>query len=80
MKEHLLVGAAFCALVGACPYDARASEDEPSVVPELVVTARHREEAARDVPFALNVLDQTALRDRRVDDAQSLFRQVPGLA
>lgn len=47
---------------------------------EIVVTARLREENARDVPFALTVLDAAALEARRIDDTQSLFRQVPGLS
>lgn len=47
---------------------------------EIIVTARLREEDARDVPFALTVLDQGALADRRIDDTQSLFRQIPGLS
>lgn len=47
---------------------------------EIIVTARLREEDARDVPFALTVLDQTALAARRIDDTQSLFRQIPGLS
>lgn len=56
-------------------------ETEPvATVDEIVVTARRREEAARDVPFALTVLDAEALATRRIDDALSLFRQAPGLS
>ncbi|MCC5888189.1 MAG: TonB-dependent receptor [Gammaproteobacteria bacterium] len=39
-----------------------------------------REEAAQDVPFALTVVDSVALGQRRIDDAQSVFRHVPGLS
>lgn len=61
---------------------AQTPSPEPSVteVDEVVVTARRREEAARDVPFALTVLDRDDLRARRVDDTLSLFRQAPGLS
>lgn len=53
------------------------------VMPEtgdVLVTARLRPEPARDVPFALTVLDAETLAVRRIDDTQSLFRQVPGLS
>lgn len=46
----------------------------------IIVTARLREEEARDVPFALTVLDAETLKARRIDDTQSLFRQIPGLS
>ncbi len=46
----------------------------------IVVTARHREENARDVPFALTVLGAESLQTRRVDDTFSLFREAPGLS
>ena len=46
----------------------------------FLVTARQREEAAQDVPFALTVLGADTLEKRRVDDTFSLFRQSPGLS
>jgi len=49
-------------------------------VEEVVVTARRREEAIGDVPFAVTVLGAQDLRERRVDDTLSLFRQAPGLS
>lgn len=57
---------------GAASADARAGD--------IVVTARLRAEAAQDVPFALTVLDSETLATRRIDDTQTLFRQVPGLS
>jgi len=47
---------------------------------EVIVTARLREEGARDVPFALSVLGGNVLSERRIDDTHSLFRQIPGLS
>ena len=44
------------------------------------MTARQREEASQDVPFALTVLDRDALETQRVDDTLSFFRQAPGLS
>ena len=47
---------------------------------DIVVTARLREEPVREVPFNVAVLDAETLAIRRIDDTQSLFRQVPGLS
>lgn len=44
---------------------------------DIVVTARLREEPAREVPFAVDVLGAETLAARRIDDTQSLFRQIP---
>lgn len=57
--------------------DAGVEAERPS---EIIVTARLREEPSQDVPFALTVLGEGELEARRVDDTQSLFRQVPGLS
>lgn len=69
-------------IAGFAPLPALAQEapDVATKVDDIIVTARLREEAARDVPFALTVLDADALAARRIDDTQSLFRQVPGLS
>ena len=71
----------------SAPFNARARELEQSVevdeaarVDVIIVTARRREEEARDVPYALTVLGADALETRRVDDTFSLFRQAPGLS
>ncbi|MDA8020639.1 MAG: TonB-dependent receptor [Thermoanaerobaculia bacterium] len=53
---------------------------EPVVVESILVTARQHEEDAREVPFALTVLDTETLETQRIDDAFSLFRHAPGLS
>lgn len=53
---------------------------EPAASGDIIVTARLREEPAKEVPFALTVLDGDTLDQRRIDDTRSLFRQVPGLS
>ncbi|MGL5837565.1 MAG: TonB-dependent receptor [Sphingorhabdus sp.] len=78
------------AIISASPVAAQAQLNEPTATgavangsdsrADIIVTARLREEAARDVPFALTVLDAEALETGRIDDAQSFYRQVPGLA
>lgn len=71
---------AFAALVPASAVAQPTAAENSSVLEEVIVTARQREESARDVPFALTVLDSDVLAARRIDDTQSLFRQVPGLS
>ncbi len=87
MKRALMMTTTLAALLTAPPQEAIAQkqgdngrplmEEVPDVI---IVTARQREEDARDVPFALTVLDSEALKTRRVDDTFSLFRQAPGLS
>ena len=70
-----------CATFAAPPAIAQQESSEtPALLDEIIVTARHREESERDVPFAITVLDRAALAQRRIDDTHSLFRHVPGLA
>jgi iron complex outermembrane receptor protein len=66
--------------INPLPAFAQGSSVDAPEFSEIIVTARLREEAARDVPFALTVLDNDALVARRIDDTHSLFRQVPGLS
>lgn len=68
------------AAIAPLPAVAQDTSDVVTRDGEIIVTARLREEAARDVPFALTVLDADALAARRIDDTLSLFRQVPGLS
>jgi iron complex outermembrane receptor protein len=56
------------------------SSGDDGLIDEVIVTARHRPESARDVPFAITTLDANTLTAHRVDDTHSLFRQVPGLS
>lgn len=86
----ILMAFTACMLGAAWPADAqddsRAAQDAPVPQQDIVtvdtvtVSARLREEDSSEVPFALTVLDRQALATRRIDDAQSLFRQVPGLS
>jgi len=74
----LFMSAPQSALAQGAEKDAEIREDDRRDV--IIVTARQREEAAKDVPFALTVLGSDALKTRRVDDTFSLFRQAPGLS
>lgn len=77
-----LLSGALLSLPSAGAATASPAGREPSSRPieAIVVTARLREEAAQDVPFALTVLDGVDLEQRRIDDTLSLFRHVPGLS
>ena len=87
MRTCLTTAAAAVALVLSAPFAALAQDpDGPSDGDDLrrldviIVTARQREEASQDVPFALTVLSRDILEARRVDDTFSFFRQAPGLS
>lgn len=77
-----LLSGALLSLPSAGAATASPAGREPSSRPieAIVVTARLREEAAQDVPFALTVLNGVDLEQRRIDDTLSLFRHVPGLS
>lgn len=66
--------------MAAAPAAAQDVQPTTADIGEVVVTARLRPEPARDVPFALTVIDAERLAARRIDDTQSFFRQVPGLS
>ncbi|MYE12878.1 MAG: TonB-dependent receptor [Gammaproteobacteria bacterium] len=87
MRNLPIAAAAVAVLLLPAPFGALAQEgdrsaeaDETNRLETIVVTARQREEASRDVPFALTVLGGDTLEARRVDDTSSLFRQAPGLS
>lgn len=72
-RSIILLTATICATTPV-PILAQKTPDAATQVDKIIVTARLREEAARDVPFALTVLNADALAARRIDDTQSLFR------
>ena len=77
-----LIGILSSTIVSLLPMPAFAQAAASATTPneEIIVTARLREERARDVPFAITVLNAETLEARRIDDTQTLFRQVPGLS
>lgn len=87
MRSYLLSAAVLVVIGPSVPFYAQAQDagvlaeaDDLARQDPVIVTARQREEAARDVPFALTVLGGSELETRRVDDTFSLFRQAPGLS
>ena len=45
----------------------------------VTVTARKVEEAQQDVPISITVLGEQALEERRIDDVESVLREVPNV-
>src|SRR3546814_645629 len=56
-----------------------ASEDQPTTLATMTVTAQKREEALQDVPISVTVLDQQLIQDTGVYDIKDLQVLVPGL-
>lgn len=54
------------------------SQAQPEL-PEILVTARRREESLADVPLAMSVLEKDRLERMRVQSAADLARLVPGV-
>ncbi len=92
MRNRSITTAAMMALLASTPLSAYAQTPgaaDETVAGEtvadgrqdtIIVTARQREEDARDVPFALTVLGADTLKTRQIDETFSLFRHAPGLS
>jgi len=52
---------------------------EDGVIDVIVVTARHSDEDAQDIPFGLSVIDGETLEFRRQFDIEDALRSVPGV-
>lgn len=51
----------------------------PLVLDPVTVTARKLIETQQDVPLSVTVVGKEAMRDRRIDDVETLLRDVPGV-
>jgi len=49
-------------------------------IPEIVVTARKREENLQDIPLAVTAFSQKALEDRQIQTIADIGRNTPGLS
>ena len=78
-RAALLGGCAACALIGGAPTGIRPAEAQDTVLEQIYVTARKREEAAKDVPISLTAYGDQALFEGGVDDLTTLFELTPGL-
>ncbi|MBH0112030.1 TonB-dependent receptor [Novosphingobium sp. YJ-S2-02] len=60
-------------------YRDEGSASQPSM-PEIIVTAQRKSQSIYEVPLAVQALGQSALKDLRIDDVNSLATAVPGLS
>jgi iron complex outermembrane recepter protein len=58
---------------------ARPASQSPTVLEDVIITARKREESLQNVPVVANVLTQQVLERTKTDDLFKVATQVPGL-
>lgn len=78
VKTALMAGAAWSALsTFAMAQDAAGPGDEATSVDEIVVTARRRDEALKDVPIAVSAISSERLEQTGASDITALQQQTP---
>lgn len=77
VKTALLAGAAWGALSGIAVAQDVPSQDETASLDEIVVTARRRDEALKDVPISVSALGEERLEQTGVSDITALQQQTP---
>jgi iron complex outermembrane receptor protein len=75
LRRRSALGVSLLALATALPVMATAAETN---VEELVVTARKRDEQLIDVPFSINALSETKMRERGATNLEDLSRNIAG--
>ena len=80
-KQQFLASAAIVGLMfSAETVQAQTQQNETSVLEEIVVTARKREENLQDVPAAITALGGEALDKMGAAGLEDIVRLAPGLA
>jgi len=78
VKTALLAGAAWGALsTVAVAQDAPAQAEEAAAVGDVIVTARRRDEALKDVPISVSALGEERLEETGASDITALQQQTP---
>ena len=78
IKTALLAGAAWSALSTiAVAQDAPAQNDEAANVGDVIVTARRRDEALKDVPISVSAISAERLEQTGATDITALQQQTP---
>lgn len=79
MKKFLMASVAVCAMAPAGAWaQSVKTEEDPSVIQEVVVTAQRRTETLQDVPLAVSALDGAAIAARGLTDVRDLLSLTPG--
>ncbi|OXE37007.1 MAG: TonB-dependent receptor [Phenylobacterium zucineum] len=76
VRRRSALAVSLLALTTAAPAMAAAAAD--TQVEELVVTARKRDEALIDVPFSVNAMSETKMRDRGATNIEDISRNIAG--
>ena len=66
-------------LVLALPLPGVSQSSDETIIEELVVTARKREEGLQEVPMAVSALDGELIQDFNIQNVEGLYGRVPGL-
>jgi iron complex outermembrane receptor protein len=77
VKTALLAGAAWSALSTMALAQDAAPQDDVSALDEVVVTARRRDEALKDVPISVSALGEERLEQTGASDITALQQQTP---
>ena len=78
VKTALLAGAAWGALsTVAVAQDAPTQTEEAAAVGDVIVTARRRDEALKDVPISVSALGEERLEETGATDITALQQQTP---
>jgi iron complex outermembrane receptor protein len=76
-----MTGSGKSLVLGSCLATlCHAQQAQPPVLEEVLVTAQRREERPQDVPMSLSVFSNTELKQRQIDDIDSLQFAAPNLA
>ncbi len=74
-----LTTAAIIAPALVAPAPAQAQLTDESLIEEILVTARRREESLRDVPVAITVMDVDFVEEANILDPYDLYAETPGV-
>ncbi|EKF17547.1 TonB-dependent receptor [Nitratireductor pacificus pht-3B] len=79
MATTALAGSLLAPAAIAQEGDRQLRFDDSTLLDQIVVTARRRDEALRDVPLAVDVQTGEQLSERGAHDAPAVLREVPGV-
>ncbi len=71
--------ALLCAVLAAVLPFSAASEAEPRVIEEVLVTANKRVESAQDVPLSISVIGGDFVRESGISDVGEITRYIPNV-
>ena len=73
-----LMAGIFCLSFNAMA-DTVEKKDDNDQVEQLIVTARHVKESAKDIPFTINIIDDKKLVDRRETTLEKALNDTVGV-